>query len=598
MAASDIRTILLVEDEPLVSLMQVETLQREGYRVIAASSGEEAVEIVRAGIEIHLILMDIDLGLGIDGTRTAETILSDHDIPVVFVSGHTEEESIRKVERIASYGYVVKGSPSTVLIASIKMAFKLHDAHRGLKEKEQVIRESEEKYRKLVEQSHDGIYIYSGNRFVFVNNRVSEITGFSEDELLAMRFLSLVHPDDRGYVQEIADKRARGETVPLTYEARIVRKDGEVRDLELAVSSINYEGRYAALGAARDITERKQAEEKVAKALDFYLTLLEDFPALIWRSGRDGRCDYFNKTWLAFTGRTLEQEVGDGWAEGVHPDDLDKCLSTYLTAFNDRKPFEMEYRLLRYDNEYRWINDIGRPFHELEGNFGGYLGSCYDITERKRAEAEIQASLKEKEVLLREIHHRVKNNLAVIASILSLQSNVTTDRKTKEILWECENRAQTMAMIHTHLYQSADLARINFKKYVRTLADAVFKSYRLNPDQVVMNINAGDVSLDINSAIPLGLILNELISNAMKYAFPDGIKGEITIDLADSADGVVLKVKDNGVGFPENLDFRNTESLGLQLVATLVEQLEGTMELTRDRGTTFTVTVRPSCPPP
>jgi PAS domain S-box-containing protein len=470
MIIPDRRTILIVEDEPLVRLVTTEMMQREGYNVIAASSGEEAIKTVRLKPEISLILMDLELGAGIDGAMAAEEITKDYDIPVVFVSGHTDRESIKKVEEFASYGYIVKGLPGTVFRAYVKMAFNLHDAHKELKEKGQIIRESEEKYRKLVEQSHDGIYIYSENRFCFVNGRVSEITGFTKEDLLNMDLTELVHTDDRELVRGITEGRARGEAVPETYEMRIVRKDGKVRDLELAVSSISYNGTYAALGSARDVTERKQAEEK------------------------------------------------------------------------------------------------------------------------------IKTSLKEKEVLLKEIHHRVKNNLAVIASILSLQSSVTADKKTKDILRECQNRAQTMALIHTHLYQSDNLARINFKKYVRTLADSVYRSYRLSPDNIVMNITAGDVSLDINTAIPLGLIVNELVSNAMKYAFPEGRSGQINIDLADSADGIVLKVSDNGVGFPENLDFRNTESLGLQLVITLVEQLTGSIELLRDRGTEFRITVRSGLP--
>ncbi len=113
------------------------------------------------------------------------------------------------------------------------------------------------------------------------------------------------------------------------------------------------------------------------------LKMFDDFPALIWRSGLDGKCDYFNKIWLKFTGRTLEQELGDGWIEGVHPDDLDRCVQTYLDAFDKREPFEMEYRLRRYDGVYRWIKDFGRPYEGLDGTFGGYVGSCYDVTETR-----------------------------------------------------------------------------------------------------------------------------------------------------------------------------------------------------------------------
>jgi diguanylate cyclase (GGDEF)-like protein/PAS domain S-box-containing protein len=136
----------------------------------------------------------------------------------------------------------------------------------------------------------------------------------------------------------------------------------------------------------RNITERKQSEATLVQARDYYLALFEEFPALIWRSGTDTKCDYFNRTWLAFTGRSMEQEMGNGWAEGVHSEDFDRCLTIYLEAFAARQAFQMEYRLRRYDGEYRWISDFGRPFFGLDGTFAGYIGTCFDVTDRKQDE--------------------------------------------------------------------------------------------------------------------------------------------------------------------------------------------------------------------
>ncbi|ALC17247.1 sensor diguanylate cyclase, PAS domain-containing [Desulfuromonas soudanensis] len=132
------------------------------------------------------------------------------------------------------------------------------------------------------------------------------------------------------------------------------------------------------------------AEREAVDRRDYYLTILEDFPALIWRAGLDTHCNYFNRTWLEFTGRPLEMELGDGWTEGVHPDDFQECVDTYLEAFAAQRPFSMEYRLRRYDGEYRWILDIGRPFFDPEGEFAGYIGSCFDITDKKLAEEQIR----------------------------------------------------------------------------------------------------------------------------------------------------------------------------------------------------------------
>ena len=214
-----------------------------------------------------------------------------------------------------------------------------------------------------------------------------------------------------------------------------------------------------------------------------------------------------------------------------------------------------------------------------------------EIAERKRAEEQIKASLGEKEVLLKEIHHRVKNNLQVVSSMLQLQSRNVKDKETVEIFQESRNRIRSMALAHERLYQSKDLARVDFAKYIRSLASYLGRSYGVNTNVIQLKTNLQDVFLGVDTAIPCGLILNELVSNCLKHAFPDGREGEICIELRSDSDGeFTLVVSDNGIGLPEDLDFRNTESLGLQLVNTLVNQLEGTIELDRRGGTAFEIT--------
>ena len=213
-----------------------------------------------------------------------------------------------------------------------------------------------------------------------------------------------------------------------------------------------------------------------------------------------------------------------------------------------------------------------------------------ELAERKRAEERIAASLHEKEILLKEIHHRVKNNLQVISSLLKLQSSYTKDNQTLAMFKDSQNRIRSMALIHEKLYQSQDLARINFSEYVQSLAAELLRSYRMGRNAIALNIEIGAIALNIDTAIPCGLLINELVSNALKHAFKNKHKGEICIQLKpDRNSHFILSVSDNGVGFPKHLDFRNTESLGLQLVCTLTEQLEGTVELNSVRGTTFNI---------
>jgi PAS domain S-box-containing protein len=213
-----------------------------------------------------------------------------------------------------------------------------------------------------------------------------------------------------------------------------------------------------------------------------------------------------------------------------------------------------------------------------------------DITDRKRAEEHIKQSLEEKKVLLREIHHRVKNNLQVISSLLNLQSAYIDDCQYREMFKESQNRVKSMSLIHEKLYQSENLANIDFEEYVRALTNGLIRSYGINTDKVSLEVEVDNVSLGIDTAIPCGLIINELVSNSLKHAFPGG-KGEILVSLHSNNGITELTVKDNGVGIPEDIHIKNTTSLGLRLVCILAQdQLSGNITLMRTNGTEFRIT--------
>ncbi|MBW4538223.1 MAG: GAF domain-containing protein [Myxacorys chilensis ATA2-1-KO14] len=216
-----------------------------------------------------------------------------------------------------------------------------------------------------------------------------------------------------------------------------------------------------------------------------------------------------------------------------------------------------------------------------------------ELKERRRTEEQLKLSLKEKEALLKEIHHRVKNNLQVISSVLRLQSDYIKDERVLTLFKDSQNRIRSMALIHEKLHQSSNLLKINFDEYVRDLADNLFRSYAANSQAARLRTQAAGVRLNIDTAIPCGLIINELVSNALKHAFPSPTsENEILIEISPASDNrFILTVRDNGIGFPPELDFRNTESLGLELVCIFTEQLEGTIELDQAEGagTTFTI---------
>ena len=215
-----------------------------------------------------------------------------------------------------------------------------------------------------------------------------------------------------------------------------------------------------------------------------------------------------------------------------------------------------------------------------------------DVTERKLNEKMLQNSLYEKEMLLKEIHHRVKNNLMIISSLLNLQSRYIKDEESKNIFKESQNRARSMALIHERLYQSTDLKSIDFGDYIFTLSNDLYRTYAMDTNLIKLNVDVGEIMLDIDISIPLGLIINELITNCLKHAFPQGRIGEINIKFQKLNNKYQLEVKDDGIGFPRNINYKHTDTLGLRLITSLTEQIDGEIELNSISGTSFKITFK------
>lgn len=212
-----------------------------------------------------------------------------------------------------------------------------------------------------------------------------------------------------------------------------------------------------------------------------------------------------------------------------------------------------------------------------------------DVTDKKLAEEQIKNSLREKEILLKEVHHRVKNNMQIISSILNLQANTITDPEATHILKVCESRVRSMAFIHESLYRTGNFAWLDLSDYIEKLIGSLFSTYGLDPEQIAWRSEVSDVRLDLNIAIPCGLIVNELVSNSLKHAFTRGMKGEIVVRMEQSGANYILVVSDTGTGLPPGCEMGNTGSLGLQIVHALVDQLSGSMKIDTEGGTTFTI---------
>lgn len=302
----------------------------------------------------------------------------------------------------------------------------------------------------------------------------------------------------------------------------------------------------------------------------------------------------------------------------VHPDDLEPLDQVHQLALEQRSLYEAEFRVVWQDSTIHWCQARGAFVYNEQGQPIKMVGMNIDITNRKQAEiaqqqqvereaalyqqvqielndrqcaeAQLRSSLREKEVLLQEIHHRVKNNMQLVSSLLNLQASAIHDPNILEPFQESQQRIQVMALIHEQLYRANNLAKINFSNYVQNLATSLFQSSCANPSHIQFCVDVVAVELDIDIAIPCGLMINELVSNAIKYAFQDERPGTIAIRFSQHSDqDYILTVQDNGQGIPTEVDIYHTDSLGLQVVCALTEQLEGTLALNRENGTTFQI---------
>jgi PAS domain S-box-containing protein len=698
------KTILLVEDEALLALRETISLAGYNYKIVSADSGEDALSVIRTRDDIDLVLMDIDLGEGLDGTETARRILKDREIPIVFLSSHTDAEVLKKTDQITSYGYVVKNSGISVLDTSIKMAFRLFDANRkiedselkqktmishisdvigivdergrikylspnsetsfgwqsqdlvdtsaaltvhpddrarikkafygllqeenavttvqyryackdsqykpieltainlvhdpvingvlfnyhditGRKRAEEELRESEEKYRLLAENINDMISLHSTDgTYLYLSPSCASLLGYRSEELVGSHPSALFHPDDLESLRTASPSLLQLSDCSLvTYRVR--RKDGTYIWLETNNRTIRDRLTKEAkqiLCISRDISERKRFEGILAaknEELDRYFLSVLDMLCIADRSGNFLR---MNPEWERVLGYALEELSGSRILDFVHPDDMEASVA-YLEKLQKQEVvtgFENRYRCK--DGSYKWIEWRSQSQSEL------IFATARDITARKQAEEKILELLAEKELILKEVHHRIKNNMNTIKGLLSLQAGTLTDPASVMALEDAESRVQSMAVLYDNLYQSEDFNEISVAKYIPSLIDQIMANFP-NRGAVKVFTHIDDFILSVKKLQPLGILVNELLTNIMKYAFIDRTDGRITVYASLRGSYVVVTITDNGNGIPESVSFENSTGFGLVLVKGLTKQLKGTIKMERGNGTVITL---------
>jgi len=430
----------------------------------------------------------------------------------------------------------------------------------------------------------------------YVTDNVLELFGYTAREMTSgtVSYAELVHPED---IKTIANELARFSSMEpcedfVREPYRIIAKDGTVKWLDDHTHIRRDEqGNITHYhGIVIDITNRKKVENALKKSEEQHRTLLYSIPQKIFYKNKDSVYISCNKHY-ANDLKIAPEDIAGKSDFDFYPKELaEKYQNDDKGIIASGKTEDMDEKYINDEQEY-WIQIIKTPIKGSDSTVTGILGIFWDIADRKVAAEKIKASLKEKIMLLKEIHHRVKNNMQIITSLLRLQSDNIKDDHDLDMFKESQMRIQSMALIHDKLYQSDDLTCIGFSEYLKELSTTLVRTYALNPGAVTVTVEAADVSLGLDTAIPCGLLVNELVSNSLKHAFPDDRKGEISVTLQPVEDDqAALTVSDNGIGLPDDLDIRNTKSLGMELVVILAEgQLNGSLEVDRTDGTAFRV---------
>ncbi|HBB35335.1 MAG TPA: hypothetical protein DDZ80_00450 [Cyanobacteria bacterium UBA8803] len=485
---------------------------------------------------------------------------------------------------------------------------------------EAALQQSEQQFRLLAETIDEVFFIYpiDYSQLLYVSPAYEQIWGRSCSTLYEdpNSWLETVHLDDRELVHEALQQQHQGEG--FNQEYRIIRSDGAIRWIFARTFILfNSEGQADRLvGVAKDITEGKQAELALQQLNQELEYRVQERTGELERSQRfiqhmadaspnilyiydliENRNIYTNRniaTILGYTPAEIQAMGAMLLPMLMHPDDLPKHLDGLhrIHTVADGDILELEYRLRHANGEWRWIYSRYTIFTRTpDGAVQQIIGTAQDISDRKRTEEQLKTSLAEKEVLLREIHHRVKNNLNVIHSLLNMQARTIPDEALKNVLFDSQRRLQTMALIHEQLYQSKSLAKIDFAEYLHRLVRNLFAAANLNHQAIQVEIKAEPLALNLEAAIPIALIINELLTNSFKHAFPAGHSGIISVKFDRDDDKTLhLSISDNGVGLPPNLDLHKTSSLGMRLVHILVQQLRATLTVTNNNGTSFHLT--------
>lgn len=454
-------------------------------------------------------------------------------------------------------------------------------------EAQQNYKNSIKSYKTLFDSIGDAIYIHDQKgRFKEVNQAALEMFGYEKKDILGngTMFISAPGKVDEVRANELIEKALKGEKQRFNWWGR--RKNGEVFPMEVTLNPGIYFGANVVIAVVRDISSKYRKEKDLKQNEELFRQLFQNAPVGITMLDRHNEVQRVNKSFEEIFGYTEEEITGLDIDSIIVPDDQ---MEEARKLSNSTESFEVARQRKTKEGNLVDLLIYGVPVI-VDGNTIAIYGIYVDITDRNRAEKKLKNSLKEKEVLLAEIHHRVKNNLAVITGMLELQTHNTKNEHAQQALKDSQMRINTMALIHEKLYQNETLSIINFANYITELVEVIERTHHSGDHPVNINLDLDPIEFTITQAIPCGLLLNEIFTNSYKHAFNQPFDGQATIQAAlklGEDRKVVLSIRDNGLGLPGEFGSLGKQSLGLTLIKTLSKQLGADMTVKSEEGTSY-----------
>jgi len=597
-----LKKVLIIDDDVIVSFGMKALLESEGFDVVAMSSPEEALEFLNKNSAIDLVLLDIAINGQMDGIDCAKAILASRQLPVLFHSSVNDPKILKLIRKVSPYNLLEKGSTKEVILSSIQNAYQKHKEHFifGARSEQERLRLMES----VVLNSNDAILITEaepfdepGPRILYANKAFTDITGYTSEEVIGKTPRILQGPDSdkealRSLSMSLRNWQVSRATL-LNY-----KKNGEKFWTELLITPVKDEKGWFThwISVQREVTDRTEAAISMAQSEKRYKNLVSNIHIGVVVHHPDTSIIIVNKQAEDILGLSGDQLIGkkisDPYWSFLNEDGTRLLVEDYPVnqIIKTKKPIKGQILgVVHKEKGNIWLEVNGNCLFNENDEINEVIINLTDITETLNYQERLEELLSEKQTLLKEVHHRVKNNVNSIQSLLTIQKLSSKNPDVVLALNDTLNRVNSFRVLYDILLLSEDDKNVSVSPYIHKLTSKILESFD-NAKKVDLQLFIEDFMLDSNVLSSVGIIINELITNTLKYAFMNGGDGIIKLFLSKKNDSIFLKIADNGVGLPEGFEIQNSTGFGLKLVSSLAQRIDGKISFTGQEGTVFELT--------